>query len=153
LLEVAKLASGQKDRAIYLTASLLECMVHLRSNELDSVEQAQRALAAAWKYQLETPSQIRQLTALAHILDVVCSIKQGNPATTISKLKEMQTMMDESMSDSTWSNKDTIAVPIDGRTSSQVVSPDTRMIIGIGEDGRDNLMMSFLNLKDAYSIA
>lgn len=152
LREIAKLSSQQGDRAIYLAVSLIETMVHLRSNGPESIEQAQRSLAAAWKYQLDAGAQIPQLTGLAHILDVVCSIRQGNPVAMLNKLKEMQVMMDSALQDPTWSTDDTIALPINGRKSSQVVSPDTRAIIGIGADGRDNLMMPFLSVKDAYSL-
>ena len=118
------------------------------------MEQAQRALAAAWTYQLEVGTRIPQLTVLAHILDVVCSIRQGNPKIMVDKLKEMQTMMDGALKGPTWSNTDDIiAIPINRtKNSSQVVSPDTRAIIGIGGDGRDNLMLSFLSKEDAYSI-
>ena len=131
----------------------METMIHLKSNGPDSTEQAQRALAAAWKYQLDSGAQIPQLTGLAHILDVVCSIRQGNPTAMIAKLREMQTMMDGALKDPTWNGTDDeIAIPINGRNSSQVVSPDTRMIIGIGADGRDNLMMPFLSVNDAYSL-
>jgi hypothetical protein len=72
----------------------------------------------------------------------------------INKLKLMQTMMDEALRDQTWSTtSDVIAIPINRtQNSSQVVSPDTRTILGIGDDGRDNLMLSFLNKKDAFSI-
>jgi stage V sporulation protein SpoVS len=153
LREIAKLSSQQSDRAIYLAVSLMETMVHLKSNGPDAIEQAQRALAAAWKYQLDSGAQIPQLTALAHILDVVCSIRQGNPTAMVNKLREMQMMMDGALKDPIWSSTDdTIAIPINGRNSSQVVSPDTRVIIGIGADGRDNLMMPFLSAKDAYSL-
>ena len=132
----------------------MEAMAHLKTNGPESMEQAQRAIAAAWTHQFDVGTQIPQLTGLAHILDVVCSIQQGNPKIMVDKLKDMQTMMDGALKDPTWSaTEDIVAIPINRtRNSSQVVSPDTRMVIGIGEDGRDNLMMSFLSKKDAYSI-
>jgi hypothetical protein len=154
LRAIATLASQQGDVAIYLTVSLMEAMAHLKSNGPDSMEQAQRAIAAARTHQFDLAAQLPQLTGLAHILDVVCSIRQGIPKIMLEKLKDMQTMMDGAVKDPAWSStNDTIAIPInETKTSSYVVSPDTRMIIGIGGDGRDNLMMSFLSKKDAYSI-
>lgn len=116
--------------------------------------QAQTAIAAAWTYQMDAGTQIPQLTGLAHILDVACSIQQGISTVMVKKLREMQIMMDGAVKDPNWSSTcDTIAIPINRtKFSSQVVSPDTRMIIGIGHDGRDNLMMSFLNKRDIYAI-
>lgn len=132
----------------------MEAIAHLKSTGPESMEHAQRAIAAVWAYQLDNSSKIPQLLGLAHILDVACSLKQGNPPVMINKLKLMQTMMDEALRDSTWSTtSDVIAIPINRtQNSSQVVSPDTRTILGIGDDGRDNLMLSFLNKKDAFSI-
>jgi hypothetical protein len=154
LRSIAKLAGEQNDRAIYITASLMEAIAHLKSTGPESMEHAQRAIAAVWAYQLDKSSNIPQLLGLAHILDVACSLKQGNPSVMINKLKLMQTMMDEALRDSAWSTTgDVIAIPINRtQNSSQVVSPDTRTILGIGDDGRDNLMLSFLNKKDAFSI-
>lgn len=48
---------------------------------------------------------------------------------------------------------ESIAIPMSRSThSSQVVSSDTRTALGIGRDGRDNLMLSFLSKRDAFSI-
>jgi hypothetical protein len=151
---IASLANQQADHAIHLAASLMEALAHMKSTGPEAVQNIYRAMAAARSNQLTVGSKIPQLVGLAHILDVACSIRQGNPQDMMNKLKEMQTMMDEALNDLTWSiSSDIIAIPIN-RTpkSSQTVSQDTRMILGIGEDGRDNLMMSFLSKKDAYSI-
>jgi len=72
----------------------------------------------------------------------------------LAKLKEMQMMMDKALGDNSWGTaNDILAIPIN-RTpkSSHTVSQDTRMILGIGNDGGDNLLMTFLSKKDAYSI-
>jgi hypothetical protein len=151
---IANLSEDQSDRAIYMAASLMEGMTHLRSNSPDSMEQAQQAIAQVWTYQLDSGAQIPQLLGLAHILDVACSIQKGNPQEMIAKLNDMQKMMDRALKDENWSaTSDIVAIPINRRqNSSQVVSPDTRMILGIGDDGRDNLMLSFLTQQDAYAI-
>jgi hypothetical protein len=137
-----------------MMACLVEAMAHLKSTGAESMEHAQRAIAAVWAYQLDSTTNIPHLLGLAHITDVVCSLRQGNPTVMINKLKLMQTMMDDALRDPTWSTtSNAIAVPINrARNSSQVVSPETRTILGIGNDGRDNLMLSFLNKKDAFSI-
>jgi len=128
--------------------------VHLKSTGPESIEQTQRAIAAARTHQLDVGKTIPQLNGLTHIIDVMCSIRQGIPHQMLSKLKDMQTIMDQIINDPTWSYPgDVIAIPIN-RTpkSSQTVSHETRAVLGIGEDGRDNLMMSFLNKRDAYAL-
>ena len=129
-------------------------MAHLQSNGSDSMEQAQRAIAAARTHQFDVDAQLPQLIALANILDVVCSIRQGNPKVMLDKMKDMQTILDGAVRDPAWSSiDDAIAIPINRtRNNSEFVSPDTRMILGIGADGRDNLMISFLSKKDIFSI-
>ena len=132
----------------------MEAMVYLKSTGPESIEQVQRAIAAARTHQLDVGKSIPQLNGLTHIIDVMCSIRQGNPHQMLNKLKEMQATMDQIINDPIWTyHSDVIAIPIN-RTpkSSQTVSHETRAVLGIGEDGRDNLMMSFLNKRDAYAI-
>ena len=136
-----------------MTASLLEAMAYMKSTASDAVQNVQSALARAWSNQTNVRNAT-QLIGLAHFVQVACSIRQGNPTDMRQKLQAMQTMMDGMIDDESWSNTSgTIAIPINRTaSSSQTVSSDTRMVLGIGEDGRDNLMLSFLSLKDAYSI-
>lgn len=151
---IADLANQESDRAIYMTASLLEGMAHLRSTGKESILQAQRAIAQVWTFQLDPDTRIPPLLGLAHILDVICSVLEEQPKVTVKKLDDMRTMFNEALKNGTWSRtNDAVAIPINRReNSSQVVSPDTRMILGIGDDGRDNLMLSFLSQSDAYTI-
>lgn len=154
LRAVANLAKQQSDNAIHLTASLMEALAYLKTPGQDAVQHVQAALAAAWSFQMDVNCRIPQLVGLTHILDVSCAIRKGNSQEMLTKLKDMQVMMDEALKDPSWStSSDVIAIPIN-RTpkSSHTVSQDTRMILGIGNDGGDNLMMTFLSKKDAYSI-
>ncbi|TVY50069.1 MAU2 chromatid cohesion factor-like protein [Lachnellula cervina] len=154
LQKIAELATRQGDRAIHLTTSVMEAMVHLKSTGPESIEQVQRALAAARTHQFDAGKSIPQLIGLTYIIDVMCSIRQGNPQHILTKLKEMQATLDQIINDPIWnSHNDVIAIPIN-RTprSSHTVSHETRAVLGIGEDGRDNLMMTFLNKRDTYAI-
>lgn len=87
------------------------------------------------------------------MLDVICSYQDGNSDLIFSKLKLMQKMMDETIKDKTWSYTDNaMAIPIRRTTkSSQIVSGDTRTILGIGEDGGDLLMLSFMGKRDSFA--
>lgn len=145
--------SKQNDRAIHLTASLMEAMVQLKSAGPDSVEHVQRAIAAARIHQLDVGRTIPQLNALSHIIDVMCSIRQRDFPQMYAKLKDLQGLMDSSTDDPAWSS-DVIAIPINRTpSSSQTVSHETRSVLGIGPDGGDNLMMSFLQPRDVYAIS
>lgn len=154
LRAIAATANQQDDKAICVTASLMEALAYLKTPGPDAVEQVQRQIAAARAHQVDESCRILQLEGLAHILDVASSIRQGNSANMMQKLKYMQEMMDDSLKETTWStSSDIISVPIKRTSkSSSIISQDTRMILGIGNDGGDNLMMTFLNKKDAYSI-
>lgn len=152
---ITNTAQRYNDRGIWLASHLMEALAHLRFNGSESMEDAQSAIAAAWSYQTDVGSQIPQLTALAHIIDVSCSIRQGNPKVMMTKLKEMTKMMDSILNDEeAWSvESERVAIPIhDAKQNSETVSNDTRAVLGIGRDGRDNLILSFLNKRDAYAI-
>lgn len=148
-------SSQQRDVGIFMAASLIEAMAHLKSNAADSIEQAQRAIAAARTHQVDKASQLPQLTGLAHILDVVCSIKHGNPQIMLEKLKAMQLMMDGIVSESSWNGfNDAVSIPInsEGNKSTEFVSRETRAVVDFGDDGRDTLTLTFLGKKDAFSL-
>ncbi|TAQ85061.1 hypothetical protein B7494_g6616 [Chlorociboria aeruginascens] len=154
LQSIASLSKQMEDRAIHSIASLMEVMAHLRSSGPEASEQIQTALAAAWTYQLDTDSRMPQLLGLTHILDVVCSLRQGDPKRMIAKLRRMQKIMDDALKGSAWSRVDDILeIPVNSTpNNANLVTRDTRAVLGIGEDGRDTLMMSFVNKKDAYAI-
>lgn len=155
LHKISELATKEQDNAIHLTASLIEAMAHMRSAAPDALTLAHGALGAARKHQLDVGASILQLNGLTHLLDVMCSIREGNIPEMSVKLKNLQKTMDQLLHDDNWDRAcDTIAIPINRNPkSSHTVSHETRSVLGIGEDGRDNLMFSFLNKTDAYSIA
>ena len=154
LKSIAELATRQRDHAIHLTASLMQAMAYLKTTGPDAIEHIQTAIAGAWSNQMESSCRIPQLVGLTHILDVASAIRQGNSKVMLTKLMGMQAMMDEALKEPSWSTtSDFVAIPINRTpSSSETVSQDTRMVLGIGNDGGDTLMMSFLNKKDAYSI-
>jgi hypothetical protein len=151
---ISSLAHQHNDRSIYIVASLMEAVAHLKSGGVEALEQVQRAIAAARTYQLDNGSSMPQLVGLTHILDVACSILAGNPNQMKNTCKAMQVVMDDLLNQSGWSTElDTLRIPIDSVPKVRnLISQDTRMVLGIREDGRDEMVMSFLNKRDAYSI-
>jgi Cohesin loading factor len=147
---VSSLASNRGDHAILILASLMEVLACLSSPSPESQEQIQRAFASARTYQLEPDARIPQLTALTHILDVTCSLLYDLPADTIQK----QVAMVKIFKSSAWStSSDALALPIIKSPGQvQLVSRDTRGILEKAEDGRDALVISFLNNNDACAL-
>jgi hypothetical protein len=132
----------------------MEALAFLKIPGPEALQHIETALAQAWSFQMDESCKIPQLVGLTHILAVACAIRKGNSQEMLIKLKNMQVTMDKALQDNSWStSSDIVAIPIN-RTpkSSHTVSRDTRMILGIGDDGGDNLMMTFLSKKDAYCI-
>lgn len=124
----------------------------MRSTGPDAIQNTQEALAKAWSSQFKVSCP--QLQAMAYILQVACSIRQGKPDDMKDRLADMQKMMDDNLHNSAWdSMRDAIAIPVNRTPKSSHVSPDTQMILGIGDDGRDILMMDFMSKADAYAIS
>ncbi|APA07940.1 hypothetical protein SS1G_00438 [Sclerotinia sclerotiorum 1980 UF-70] len=154
LRSISYLANHQGDRSIYIVASLMEAIAHLKSSGVDGIEHVQRAIAAARTYQLDNKSNIPQLIGLTHILDVICSILRGDPAQMLSTLRAMQLVMDDLLKNPAWSiENDTLAIPIDSvHKVKHLITPDTRNVLSMREDGRGQMAMSFLNKRDAYAL-
>lgn len=151
---IAELANQNGDRAIHHTATLLETMVHLNSTASEALENAGRSMAAAWTHQFDNDAPT-ELRGLAHLLDVGCSLRRNNNDAKYmsNKVQAMQAMLDETIKKSTWNrNDDILAIPIpsSAKNPSDVVSTDTSAIIGVGEDGYDHLLLSFLSQRDVY---
>jgi hypothetical protein len=150
---VATTAANQQDYAVHMVASLLEAIALLRTTNSDALQNVQSALAKAWTNQLNV-GKATQLIGVAHFIQVACSIRQANQKDMQNTLKDMQTMMDAALRENSWSmSDDSVALPLSRSSSSTlIVSEDTRAVLGIGEDGRDNLMMSFVSARDVYAI-
>lgn len=155
LQKISELATKHQDDAIHLAASLIEAMAHMRSAAPDALTLAQGALGAARKHQLDVGATILQLNGLTNILAVMCSIREGNIPDMLAKFKNLQMAMDTVLHNDKWDRScDTIAIPVNRNPrSSHTVSHETRSLLAIGEDGRDNLMFSFLGKTDAYTIS
>jgi len=150
---ISSLASEREDRAIFLLSSLTEILSHLSAPNPESVEQVQTALASAWRYQLDTGSQIPQLIVLTHMLDVACSLLYGLPAQTELKQKAMEDAFKSSDWSTSTDSSDIIAIPVNPvKGQPQLVSQDSRGILGTADDGKDMLMISLLNNNDTFAL-
>lgn len=153
---ISTLASNRGDHAVFLASSLMEILGYLHAPMPDSVEQIQRALAAANTYQLETQDKIPQLTALTHLLDVICSLLYSSAKQAGPKVKAMQVVMDDFFKDTAVWNQSTnsFAIPINRmKDDANISSLDSRAVLGIAKDGRDELLMTFLPKATTFALS
>lgn len=150
---ITALAEQHGDRPIRFAASLMEVIAHLRMTGPEASQNLKSSMASVWSHQTEPSCQIPPLIGLAHILDLACSIKEGDTQVLMTKLQAARIAMDASIRSKDWGSRDIISIPIRNNANySHFVSPDTGMILRIGNDGV-NLMMTLLHQKDAYCIS
>lgn len=151
---IADLAHQRGDRAIVLASALFRARVHFRSGNPEAAEHIQRDIALAWSYQLDDHCQIPQLMGMTHILDVSCSLLKGVPDETVEKMKRMREKMDLLLDEHTWGgSNEQVAIPISGKQEHpKAVTPDTRAIIDVSEDGNEHLIISWFDRRSMYAI-
>jgi hypothetical protein len=102
-------------------------------------------------YQFDNQNKISPLLALRHILDVTCSLLYAAPTQTLPKLKAMQTMMDDVFKENDTWNTPIFSIPINtAQGDTHIASRDTRGILGISKDGKDELIINFLDRVDTF---
>lgn len=144
------MSSSYGDKAILAIAATLEALTHLReSSSAESIEQAQRALAAARSSQLDpVVGGIPQLAVLTHFVDLCCTLKKFDPAQAVSKMQAMQKMLETVDTGHSWTDDGSFAIPTmysgtsKVRTNSGIVRSQT--------DGTLVLMFSWMPREDIY---
>ena len=151
---ISDIAQRRSDYAVVTFASLMEALACLRTPGPDSVENLNRALAAAQTYQLSPECNISPLKVFAHMLGVTTSLMDDTSEKTFEKLKAFQLLLNEASKDKAWkTHSDTISIPLNrNKGDAQIISSDTRGLLNITEDGRDMLVFSFISKQDAYLI-
>lgn len=154
LHQIAERAGRRSDYAVVTYASLLEALACLRTPGPESIENLNRALAAAQTYQLSPECNIPTLKVFAHMLGLITSLLHDNNEKTFEKLKTFQQLLNDTAKDKAWPSKsDVIWIPLNkNKGDAQVSSVDTKGLLDIGEDGRDVLVFSFINKQDAFMI-
>ncbi|KAF2652830.1 hypothetical protein K491DRAFT_604160 [Lophiostoma macrostomum CBS 122681] len=135
------------DRAIFVTASALEAMIHLRTPGLDHLEQAQRAIASARSYQLQASTkELGQVAALIDCVDIACSLQQGKPDR--QKMEAMQQKADKEPGP----DNGVFSVLIE-KSFGGNLTLYTGGIFTKAQDGRDELVFSWLPRNDFKMLA
>lgn len=153
LRSIAKTAHDRGDHAVLTAASLMEALASLHAPGPDSVENVDRALAAARMYQLDPACNIVPLQAFGHIVDVAASLLHSTEERTLPKLKAMQTMINDAYTDTAAWNRsnDAIHIPLNRKQGdAHISSQDTSGVLKVGQDGRDVLLLSILGKSDVF---
>jgi hypothetical protein len=146
------MASRNGDKAVSAMAAVIESLAHLQQGtSSDSIEQAQRAVAAARSHQLNDELRhIPQLTTLIQMVDICCSVLEYDVNQSGQKLKVMQALMDETLSDSNWRPDGSFSVPLNGKSAGPS-SIDTGDILQV-QNGTLLLSFNWLPQHDLYAL-
>ncbi|KAI9768449.1 MAG: hypothetical protein M1840_004858 [Geoglossum simile] len=155
LRSISSTAEDRRDVAVFLISSVLEALGYLRSQNKDSIEQAQHALASARSLQLDQlTAELPQLVALTYILDLICSLMQGNQPQAEPKLQALHVMLDQRVNDNHWTADGTFSVPIhvDARSQKTAGANGTKNRFSSGQDGIERLTFTWLPKRDIYAL-
>ncbi|KAL2698067.1 hypothetical protein AAEP93_010777 [Penicillium crustosum] len=152
LHKITAMASRNGDKAVSAMAAVIESLAHLQqATNSDSIEQAQRAVAAARSHQLNDELRhIPQLTTLIQMVDICCSLLEYDVNQSGQKLKVMQALMDETLSDSNWRPDGSFSVPLNGKSAGPS-SIDTGDILQV-HNGTLLLSFNWLPQHDLYAL-
>jgi hypothetical protein len=149
---IGKLAQRYGDRAIEVTCSALEAMIHLRSPALDRLEHAQRAIASARSHQLQlSDKELGQINILIDCVDVACSVQQGQLDE--QKLTALQTKADQYAGAQYAGPRDGVFGVLLEKSFGGNLTFSTGGIFRKSRDGRDELVLAWLPRDELIMLA
>ncbi|KAL9587595.1 MAG: hypothetical protein Q9212_000172 [Teloschistes hypoglaucus] len=150
LKNISALADTLGDKAIHALSSTLEALIHLReSSSIESLEQAQRALAIARSLQFDPKvGRMSQIVVLTNIVDLCCSLQHFDPSQAVSKMQAMQTSL-ETQNDA-WQADGSLLVPVHSQTASR--SPNGSGIVRGDISGSLLVNFSWTPQNDIYAL-
>lgn len=150
LKNISALADTLGDKAIHALSSTLEALIYLReSSSVESLEQAQRALATARSLQFDPKvGIISQIVVLTNIVDLCCSLQHFDPSQAVSKMQAMQTSL-ETQNDA-WQADGSLLVPVHSQTASR--SPNGSGIVRGDISGSLLVNFSWTPQNDIYAL-
>jgi hypothetical protein len=133
----------------------MEALAHIhRSNSAESIEQAQRALAAARSFQLDDSSQhIPQLTSMAQYIDICCSLQISDPKQALVKAEALQKTLDTYLTDPNWTTDGLIHVPMSLPTANSLHDcGSSGGVIQLSPTGAAYLIINWLPKDEIYAL-
>ena len=149
------MANSCGDNAISTTAFTIEALIHLReSNSAESIEQSQRALAAARSSQLDRNAQtIPQLVAMMHFVDLCCSLQHFDGGQVTSKMLAMQASLDHTANDNSWTEDGVCVIPIRRDASTNLnCDEDNQGVLRTASNGSTIFLIHWLPREDMYTL-
>lgn len=136
------------DRAIFVTASALEAMIHLRTAGPDHLEHAQRSIAAARSYQLQASTkELGQIAVLIDSIDIACCLQKGESVR--EKMRAFQQRVDGDLGP----ENGVFSVLIEKTFGGQSLTQNTGGVFTKSADARDELVFSWLPSNDLKMLA
>jgi len=154
LRSISALASQRNDKAVCVLAALLEGLLHLKAGRDDTVVRVQTCIAQASKYQLDSSVQIPQLVILTRLLDLACSLLQKLPDLITAKLKALQECMDGFRGAAAWGGASSeLLLPLRKHsTSSPTISSDTAVVVRVGDEELDYLVLKSFTKAEGLAL-
>ncbi|RLL94617.1 hypothetical protein CFD26_102343 [Aspergillus turcosus] len=152
LHKISNMANRHGDKAVAAMSAVIEALAHLQhGTSSDAIEQAQRAVAVARSHQLNDELRhIPQLSTLVQMVDICCSLLEYDVNQSSQKLKVMQDLMDERLSDPNWHADGSFSIPLSGRSAGPS-SIDTGDILQV-QNGTLLLSFNWLPQHDLYAL-
>jgi len=152
LRAVTELAEKQGDSAIRVTSSTCEALMHIFSGTVESIEQANHALASARSLQLDTNlSSIPQIWALLDCVDLACSLLRYSHEEAKDKMSTMQKLLDELYEKAAWPDDGSLYIPL-GCRHDRSLTTTASGIFQRDENGNDFLVLQWLSKRDLYVV-
>ena len=149
---IASIAKGHGDYAVAAAASITEALSYLhRSNNTDSIEQAQRALAAARSAQHDPAAQaVPQLASMTNFVDLCCSLQQNDSKQADGKMQPLHSTFDQSPEK--WTTSGVCLIPVSKKTGSFATSAFLDCIVRLDWDQRPHLVLSYWPVQDLRAL-
>lgn len=149
---LGEIADRQRHTAIQIVAAAIEAMVHLRSGSGDSLDLAQRALAAARTHQLSEQMQaLPQILVLLDCLDLASAMMQFTPEQVGQKLRQMHATMDVAAKAPNWNKDGSFTVPMGIKVSEHLVGDAAGIITG-RQHGEASMSLKWLTSSQLYAL-
>ena len=133
----------------------MEALAHVRtSDSAESIEQAQRALAAARSSQLDpTAKSVPQFSAMSNFVDFCCSLQHSNIAHASFKMQTMQKMLDQAANDPGWTQDGMCAIPLKTNYSEYLQGGGSaKGIVRVSSGDAPCLIINWLPKEDIYAL-
>lgn len=152
LKDIISMSSDYGDKTMLAIATTLEALTCLRlSSDIDSIEQAQRAIASVRSLQLDSKiSELHQIGVLTSLVDLCCHLQHFDPNQVFVKMQVMQAALKNMEECKYWTGEGTFAIPI---PSARMPSCKSRTgIVRKEEDGSLSVMFNWMSKDDMYSL-